>query len=58
MANQQACDIVVCEFKLQSYYYADFWTNTLGKGMNSPNPQAKYKIMLLLFFYNDGFGIK
>ena len=26
--------IVVCEFKLQSRYYAHFRANTFGKGMN------------------------
>ena len=28
------CEIVVSEFELQSCYYAHFWANTLGKGMN------------------------
>ena len=28
------CGIVISEFEFQSRYYADFRTNTLGKGMN------------------------
>ena len=28
------CEIVVCEFVLQSCYYVHFRANTLGKGMN------------------------
>ena len=29
------CNIVINEFKLQFCYYAQFWTNILGKVMNS-----------------------
>ena len=35
VANVLNCDIVVSEFKLQLHYYIHFWTNTLGKSMNS-----------------------
>ena len=35
MANVLDCDIVVSEFKLQSYYYFHYLINTLGKGMNT-----------------------
>ena len=35
MANMLVCIIVVSEFKLYSYYYVHFQTNTLGKGMNA-----------------------
>ena len=32
-------DIAVTKFKLQSWYYTHFWTNTHGKGMKySPTP--------------------
>ena len=31
--NLLDCDIVVSEFDLQSFYYAQFQTNTFGKGM-------------------------
>ena len=34
-ANMMDSDIVVSRFKLQSHYYIPFWTNTLGKGINS-----------------------
>ena len=34
VANVLDCEIVVSEFKLQSYYYVLFRTNTLGKNMN------------------------
>ena len=32
--------IIVSEFEFQLHYYLHFWTNTLGKGMNSliPSP--------------------
>ena len=33
-------DFVVSEFKLQSCYYIHFWTNNLGKGINSLIPPA------------------
>ena len=35
MVNAMDCGIVVSEFELQSCYYVNFRTNTLGKGMNS-----------------------
>ena len=28
-------DLGICEFDFQSHYYVHFWTNTLGKSMNS-----------------------
>ena len=34
MVNVLNCNIVVSEFKPQSLYYINFWTKTLGKGMN------------------------
>ena len=34
VANGLICEIVVSEFKLQLDYYANFWTNSLGKNMN------------------------
>ena len=36
VANVLDCDIVISEFELQSCNNVHFWTNTLGKGMNSP----------------------
>ena len=39
-ANVLDSDIVVSKFKLQLGYYVHFWTNTLGKGMNSLIPPA------------------
>ena len=44
------------EIELQSYYYADFRTNTVGKGMNPLIPQAMGQIVPPLFFYVDYFG--
>ena len=40
LANVVDCDIIVIEFELRSRYYIHFWTNTIGKGMNSLIPQA------------------
>ena len=41
----------ISEFEVQLYFYFHFRTNTLRKGVNP-------FILPLLFFYNDGFGIK
>ena len=35
VANVLDCNIVINEFELQSCYYIDFRTNTLGKDINS-----------------------
>ena len=50
--------IVVCEFKLQSFYYVHFRANTLGKGMKPLILSAMGQIAPLLFFFENGFGIK
>ena len=34
MVKAMVCEIVTCEFELQSRYYVHFRTNTLEKGMN------------------------
>ena len=34
MAKMLDCGLEVCEFKFQSHYSIQFWTNTLGKDMN------------------------
>ena len=34
IAKSLDCKIVVCEFEIQSRYYGQFRTNTIGKGMN------------------------
>ena len=34
MANKLDCNIVVSKFELQLFYYNQFWTNTLEKGIN------------------------
>ena len=49
----------VSEFELQSRYYVHYRTNTLEKGMKPfiPRPAIGYMISLL-FFFQDGFGIK
>ena len=40
MANMQDSGLEVREFELYLYYYVHFWTNILGKGMNSLFPPA------------------
>ena len=34
VVNVLYCDIVECEYEIQSHYYVHFWNNTLRKGMN------------------------
>ena len=53
--NVQNCNIVVSMFELQWRYFVHFRTKTLGKDMKPP---AICKIVLLLFFNKNGFGIK
>ena len=50
--------IIVREFKLQSRYFFNFWTNTFGKSMNPLILRERGCIVLQLFSYKDGFGIK
>ena len=50
--------IVVREFVLQSRYYVHFRANILGKGTNPLILPAMGKIVPLLFFLENGFGIK
>ena len=52
------CGIAVSEFVLQLRYYVHFRANTIGKGMNSLILPAMGWIVLLLFFLENGFGIK
>ena len=40
MAKVQDYGLEVNEFELQSHYYIQFQTNTLGKGMNPLSPSA------------------
>ena len=35
MVKALDCGIIVSMFELQLRYYVHFWTNTLGKGMNT-----------------------
>ena len=58
MVKAMDCGIVVSEFVLQSCYYIHFWANTLGKGMNPLILPAMGEIVPLLFFLENGFGIK
>ena len=39
MVKALDCEIVVSKFELQSHYYVDTRTNTLGKGMNPLSSQ-------------------
>ena len=58
MVKAMDCWIVVSEFELQPRYYVHFRTNTLGKGINPLILPVMGYIVQLLFFSNDGFGIK
>ena len=58
MVKAMDCGLVVRELVLQSRYYVHFRTNTLGKGMNPVILPAMGYIVPLLFFYENGFGIK
>ena len=58
MAKVLDCGLEVSEFELQSCYYVHFRTNTFEKAMNPLILRAVGKIVSLLFFYKDGFGIK
>ena len=58
MVKAMDCGIVVSEFVLQSHYYVHFRANTLGKGMNPLILPAMGSIVPLLFFLENGFGIK
>ena len=40
VANVKKFNGYISEFKLQSSYCVHFWTNTLGKGMNSFIPSG------------------
>ena len=58
MIKAMDCGIVVREFILPSRYYVHFRANTLGKGMNLLILPAMGKIVPLLLFKENGFGIK
>ena len=58
MVKAMDCGIVEREFVLQSRYYVHFRANTLGKCMNPFILPAMGQIVQLLFFYENGFGIK
>ena len=58
MVKAMDCGIVVSEFVLQLRYYVHFRANTLGKGMNPLILPALGNIVPLLFFEENGFGIK
>ena len=60
--SPQYFDTVVNKFELQSRYYVHFRTNTLGKGMKSLIPLAKYcfstRMYLALKIRNGWYAIK
>ena len=58
MVKAMDCGIVVSEFILRSRYYVHFRTNTFGKGMKPLILPSMGWIIPLLFFYENGFGIK
>ena len=58
MVKAMDCGNVVREFELLSRYYVHFRVNTHGKGMNLRILPAMGETVPLLFFYENGFGIK
>ena len=58
MVKAMDCVIEVSEFEIQSRYYLHYPTNTLDKVMNPHILSVIGQIVLLLFFYKNGFGIK
>ena len=58
MVKAMDCGIIDSEFVLQSRYYVHFRTNTPGKGLYPLILPAMGKIVSLLFFYENSFGIK
>ena len=60
MVKVMVCETVARKFELQSRYYVHFRTNTPDKGMNPLILPAMGYIAPppLLFFYENGFGIK
>ena len=58
MVEAMVCEIVVREFELQSRYNVHFRANTIGKNMNLLILPAMGQIAPLLFFLENGFGIK
>ena len=52
------CRFEVIVFELCLQYYTYFLTNTLGKCIKPFIPRVMGKILSLLFFDKDGFGIK
>ena len=51
-------EIIVSEFVLKSCYYVHFRTSTLGKGMKPLILPGMGEIVPLLFFEENGLGIK
>ena len=58
MVKSLNCGIIVREFELYLSYNVHFRTNTLEKGMNPLIFESTGKIVPLLSFWKDGFGIK
>ena len=50
MAKVLDYSFAVSEFKLQSHKYVQFWTNSLGKGMN---PLILYQLGVQLYHYSS-----
>ena len=59
MPKMLYCGLKVNVFELQSRYYIQFQSYTLGKGMNPLfiSPPLSW-IVSLLFFNKDSFGIR
>ena len=58
MVKVMNCGSIESEFVLQLRYYVHFQANTLGNGMNPLILPAMGKIVLLLFFLENNFGVK
>ena len=58
MVKAMDCGIVVSEFELQLRYYIHFRTHTIGKDIKQLILPTIGYIVRLLFFLENGFGIK
>ena len=58
MVKVPYCGLYVREFDLQSFYYVHFWCDTLSERYEPFYLPAKGQLVLQLFFFKDGLGIK
>ena len=53
VVNELYCDIVECEFELQSRYYVHYHTNTLGNGTTPPPVMGYCSITVLGWLWHE-----